>query len=74
MVLTLKNLIMTEMYLNKEILQRIVEIVEESKVDVFTLVEGVQTGIGATLDLQYKMKLHGESVTVTVPLIGPEDW
>jgi hypothetical protein len=65
---------MNRIYLNKKDLDKINQIVNEDKVDLFCLIVDSSSGIGSTIDLEYKSMINNREVFVTVPVSGVDDW
>jgi len=60
--------------LNKADVTRLVEVLEEFKIDHFTLVRHSESSIGYCLDVEYITNLNGRMVTIRVPVVGVENW
>lgn len=62
------------MTLNKADVLRLTEVLNEFKIDCFTLVRHSECGIGYCLDVEYLTNLNGRMVTIRVPVVGEENW
>lgn len=60
--------------LNRADVAKILKTLDKHSIDYFELIKNDTSGIGYTLDIEHLTKLHGESVTVRIPVVGVEDW
>ena len=65
---------MNKIILSANDIKEITKVIEEYKVDYFTLIRNDVSAIGYTLDLEYSTEINGRMCTVIVPVVGIEEW
>ena len=65
---------MNKIILNKSDITEISKIIEDYKVDHFTLTRNNISAIGYSIDLEYNTEIKGRMCTVIVPVVGIEEW
>jgi hypothetical protein len=65
---------MSKIILNANDITEISKIIEEYKVDYFTLTRNNVSAIGYSIDLEYSTTINGRMCTVIVPVVGIEEW
>jgi hypothetical protein len=55
-------------------LEKINKVVQEFNLGSFELDYEASSGIGCVLNMTFNQKIKGHDVTVTVPIVGVEDW
>jgi hypothetical protein len=65
---------MNKIILNKSDITEISKVIEEYKVDYFTLTRNNVSAIGYSIDLEYNTEIKGRMCTVIVPVVGIEEW
>lgn len=63
------------MYITPEEIEKIQTIIDENNIqNPFELIYDNSSGIGATLDLEFDMKVNGRDATIRIPISGVENW
>lgn len=66
---------MTDIYIIKEELYRIHEIIDENNIEgAIKLIYNNDSGIGYTLDIEFDYKLNGRFVTVRANITDSSNW
>jgi hypothetical protein len=65
---------MNKIILSANDIKEIAKVIEEYKVDYFTLIRNDVSAIGYSLDLEYSTEINGRMCTVIVPVVGIEEW
>ena len=65
---------MNKIILSASDITEISKIIEEYKVDYFTLTRNNISAIGYSIDLEYSTTINGRMCTVIVPVVGIEEW
>ena len=65
---------MNKIILSANDITEISKIIEEYKVDYFTLTRNNVNAIGYSIDLEYSTTINGRMCTVIVPVVGIEEW
>lgn len=65
---------MNKIILSASDIKEISKVIEEYKVDYFTLVRTNESGIGYTIDLEYSTTINGRMCRVIVPVTGIDQW
>ena len=65
---------MNKIILSANDITEISKIIEEYKVDYFTLTRNNVSAIGYSIDLEYSTTINGRMCTVIVPVVGIEEW
>ena len=65
---------MNKIILSANDIKEITKVIEEYKVDYFTLVRTNVSAIGYSIDLQYSTTINGRMCTVIVPVVGINQW
>ena len=65
---------MNKIILNSSDITEISKIIEEYKVDYFTLTRNNVSAIGYSIDLEYSTTINGRMCTVIVPVVGIKEW
>lgn len=65
---------MNKIILSANDIKEITKVIEEYKVDYFTLIRNDVSAIGYSLDLEYSTEINGRMCTVIVPVVGIEEW
>ena len=65
---------MSKIILNANDITEISKIIEDYKVDHFTLTRNNISAIGYSIDLEYRTEIKGRMCTVKVPVVGIEEW
>ena len=65
---------MNKIILSASDIKEIAKVIEEYKVDYFTLVRTNESAIGYSLDLEYSTTINGRMCTVIVPIVGVDQW
>jgi hypothetical protein len=65
---------MSKIILNANDITEISKIIEDYKVDHFTLTRNNISAIGYSIDLEYNTEIKGRMCTVIVPVVGIEEW
>jgi hypothetical protein len=65
---------MNKIILNANDITEITKVIEEYKVDYFTLVRTNVSAIGYSIDLEYSTTINGRMCTVIVPVVGINQW
>jgi hypothetical protein len=65
---------MNKIILSASDITEISKIIEEYKVDYFTLTRNNVSAIGYSIDLEYSTTINGRMCTVIVPVVGIEEW
>jgi hypothetical protein len=65
---------MNKIILSASDITEISKVIEEYKVDYFTLVRTNVSAIGYSIDLEYSTTINGRMCTVIVPVVGIEEW
>jgi len=65
---------MNKIILSANDITEISKVIEEYKVDYFTLVRTNVSAIGYSLDLEYSTEINGRMCQVIVPVVGVEEW
>jgi hypothetical protein len=55
-------------------LDLIMEIVLENEIEHWTLTQDSSSGIGYTIDLEYRTDVNGRPATIIIPIATTEDW
>jgi hypothetical protein len=65
---------MNKIILSANDITEISKVIEEYKIDYFTLVRTNVSAIGYSIDLEYSTAINGRMCTVIVPVVGIEEW
>ena len=65
---------MNKIILSASDITEISKIIEEYKVDYFTLTRNNVSAIGYSIDLEYSTTINGRMCKVIVPVVGVEEW
>ena len=65
---------MSKIILSANDITEISKIIEEYKVDYFTLTRNNVSAIGYSIDLEYSTTINGRMCTVIVPVVGTNEW
>ena len=65
---------MNKIILNASDITEISKIIEDYKVDYFTLTRNNISAIGYSIDLEYNTEIKGRMCTVIVPVVGIKEW
>ena len=65
---------MNKIILSANDITEISKIIEEYKVDYFTLTRNNVSAIGYSIDLEYSTTINGRMCTVIVPVVGIDQW
>ena len=65
---------MNKIILSASDITEISKIIEEYKVDYFTLTRNNISAIGYSIDLEYNTEIKGRMCTVIVPVVGTNEW
>jgi len=65
---------MNKIILSASDITEISKIIEEYKVDYFTLTRNNVSAIGYSIDLEYSTTINGRMCTVIVPVVGINEW
>ncbi len=65
---------MNKIILNANDITEISKVIEEYKVDYFTLTRNNVSAIGYSIDLEYNTEIKGRMCTVIVPVVWIEEW
>jgi hypothetical protein len=65
---------MNKIILSANDIKEITKVIEEYKVDYFTLTRNNVSAIGYCIDLEYSTTINGRMCTVIVPVVGTEKW
>lgn len=65
---------MNKIILSASDIKEIAKVIEEYKVDYFTLVRTNASAIGYTIDLEYSTTINGRMCSVRVPVTGIDQW
>ena len=65
---------MNKIILSANDIKEIAKVIEEYKVDYFTLTRNNVSAIGYSIDLEYSTTINGRMCTVIVPVVGIEEW
>lgn len=65
---------MSKIILSANDITEISKVIEEYKVDYFTLTRNNVSAIGYSIDLEYSTTINGRMCTVIVPVVGINQW
>ena len=65
---------MNKIILSANDITEISKIIEEYKVDYFTLTRNNVSAIGYSIDLEYNTPINGRMCKVIVPVVGINEW
>jgi hypothetical protein len=65
---------MSKIILSADDIKEISKVIEEYKVDYFTITRNNVSPIGYSIDLEYSTTINGRMCTVIVPVVGTEKW
>lgn len=65
---------MSKIILSANDIVEISKVIEEYKIDYFTITRNNESAIGYTLDIEYSTTINGRMCTVIVPVVGIEQW
>jgi hypothetical protein len=65
---------MNKIILSANDITEISKVIEEYKIDYFTLVRTNVSAIGYSIDLEYSTTINGRMCTVIVPVVGVDQW